>query len=99
METEALLSENDLDVTPFTKEQLHCVPRDMEIPGSEFTYRQDLTGECVFTIDPITAKDLDDAISCREMEDGNLEVGVHISDVAFYLSEGTVLDEVIDCVL
>nr|CAD7458063.1 unnamed protein product [Timema tahoe] len=51
--------------------------------------------ECIFTIDPLTARDLDDAVSCKELKNGNLEIGVHISDVTFFLEEGTPLDDVV----
>lgn len=50
--------------------------------------------QCIFTIDPATARDLDDAVSFRNLEgDEGVEIGVHISDVAFFLGENTPLDE------
>jgi exoribonuclease R len=50
--------------------------------------------QCIFTIDPATARDLDDAVSFRKLDDGEgFEIGVHISDVAFFLTENTPLDE------
>ncbi|PSN56992.1 hypothetical protein C0J52_04242 [Blattella germanica] len=51
--------------------------------------------ECIFTIDPLTARDLDDAVSCKRLENGNFLVGVHISDVSFFLKEGTPLDHAV----
>lgn len=54
--------------------------------------RQDLTQRCIFTIDPATAKDLDDAVSCRNLDNGNIEVGIHISDVTHYVIEDSDLD-------
>ena len=48
---------------------------------------------CIFTIDPPTAKDLDDALSWRCLPNGNSEVGVHIADVTYYLLEDTPLDQ------
>ncbi|XP_009871764.1 PREDICTED: DIS3-like exonuclease 2, partial [Apaloderma vittatum] len=50
--------------------------------------------ECIFTIDPSTAKDLDDALSCKQLPDGNFEVGVHIADVSYFVLEETALDKV-----
>lgn len=94
VESDALLRDNDLHVKPFTHEELKCVPKETKISKVEFLYRKDLRMSCIFTIDPATARDLDDAVSCRELEDGSLEVGVHISDVAYYLQEGTPLDKV-----
>ena len=46
-----------------------------------------------FTIDPKDAKDFDDALSFKELPNGNYEVGIHIADVSHYLQEGTILDD------
>jgi protein SSD1 len=54
--------------------------------------RKDLRGERVFTIDPETAKDLDDAVSIKLNEDGTYDVGVHITDVSFFVKPNTALD-------
>jgi ribonuclease R len=53
--------------------------------------RLDLTGECIYTIDPFDAKDHDDAISVSKIQ-GGYRLGVHIADVSFYVPEGSVLD-------
>jgi ribonuclease R len=53
--------------------------------------RLDLTGECIYTIDPFDAKDHDDAISISETQRG-YRLGVHIADVSFYVPEGSALD-------
>lgn len=97
VETAALLAEHNLDVTPFPPEILaqSGVSMDETIPEVEFGYREDLRKECIFTIDPLTARDLDDAVSCKELPNGNLEVGVHISDVAFYLKDNTKLNDLV----
>ncbi len=63
----------------------HIWPED--IKGRE-DYREILT----FTIDPETAKDFDDAISYRRLDNGNFEVGVHIADVSHYVTPGSILD-------
>ena len=51
---------------------LSCLPidRPWSIPRREFEYRRDLRSQCVFTIDPSTARDLDDAVSCEQLDDG-----------------------------
>lgn len=54
--------------------------------------RLDLRGELIFTIDGIDARDFDDAVSLRVLENGNYYLGVHIADVAHYVKEGTALD-------
>jgi DIS3-like exonuclease 2 len=49
---------------------------------------------CIFTIDPATARDLDDALSYRKLEGGGYEIGVHIADVTFFLKPETELYDV-----
>lgn len=63
-----------------------------EITDEEVARRLDLRDVLTFTIDPITAKDFDDALSFRYLENGELEVGVHIADVSHYVKPGTKLD-------
>jgi ribonuclease R len=54
--------------------------------------RKDLTDLPTFTIDPVTARDYDDAISARREDDGSIRVWVHIADVSAYVRPGTVLE-------
>jgi len=50
---------------------LSCLPSmPWDVPASELSYRRDLRSQCVFTIDPSTARDLDDAVSCEQLADG-----------------------------
>lgn len=53
---------------------------------------RDFRGVATFTIDPADAKDFDDALSVRMLENGNVEVGVHIADVAYFVRPGTAID-------
>lgn len=55
--------------------------------------RKDFRGTLTFTIDPVDAKDFDDALSYRTLDDGKIEVGIHIADVSFYVKPGTALDQ------
>jgi ribonuclease R len=55
--------------------------------------RRDFRDHAVFTIDPIDAKDFDDAISFKKLENGNYEVGIHIADVSYYVKPGMALDD------
>ena len=55
--------------------------------------RLDLTGETIITIDPVDARDFDDAISLTREDDGNWRLGVHIADVAHFVQPGTLLDK------
>lgn len=54
--------------------------------------RLDLTGETIVTIDPVDARDFDDAISLSQSKDGHWHLGVHIADVAHFVQPGTALD-------
>ena len=64
-----------------------------EIPADEIARRIDFRGVPTFTIDPADAKDFDDALSIRKLEDGKWEVGVHIADVTHYVKEGDIINE------
>jgi len=64
-----------------------------EIPASEIKNRKDFRGVTTFTIDPVDAKDFDDALSISMLKNGRWEIGVHIADVSFYVPEGSVLDK------
>ena len=55
--------------------------------------RRDFRDILTFTIDPTDAKDFDDALSFRQLENGNFEVGVHIADVTHYVRPGDIVDE------
>jgi ribonuclease R len=55
--------------------------------------RKDFRGIPTFTIDPADAKDFDDALSVRRLEDGNVEVGIHIADVSYFVTPGTAIDK------
>ena len=55
--------------------------------------RKDFRNTPTFTIDPIDAKDFDDAISFKKLENGHYEIGVHIADVSYYVKPTSALDE------
>ncbi|MBK8349625.1 MAG: ribonuclease R [Saprospiraceae bacterium] len=63
------------------------------ITDAEIRKRRDFRDVVTFTIDPLTAKDFDDAVSYQVLENGSIEIGVHIADVTHYLQEGTALDK------
>ena len=73
------------DIDPVTKEWI--------IPQSEIDKRLDLREKRIFTIDPITAKDLDDALSIDKISEKIYEIGVHIADVSFFVKQGSDLDK------
>ncbi|MFM7595459.1 MAG: ribonuclease R [Flavobacteriales bacterium] len=64
-----------------------------EITAQEIAKRLDLRSITTFTIDPVDAKDFDDALSIERLENGNLKIGVHIADVGHYIQEGSALDK------
>lgn len=66
---------------------------DRSINDEEVSKRWDMRGITTFTIDPKDAKDFDDALSIRKLENGNWEIGVHIADVSHYVIPGTLLDD------
>jgi ribonuclease R len=64
------------------------------ISEKEISKRRDFRNILTFTIDPVDAKDFDDAISLRVLKNGNYEIGVHIADVSHYVEPGTALDDI-----
>ena len=65
----------------------------LEISDEELSKRLDFREENVFTIDPVDAKDFDDALSVKKLHNGNLKIGVHIADVSHYVQKDSALDK------
>lgn len=65
-----------------------------QVSREELKKRKDYRDILTFTIDPADAKDFDDAISIRNLDNGNYEIGVHIADVSHFVNPGTLLDKV-----
>lgn len=64
-----------------------------KLTKEDMSTRRDFRNVLTFTIDPEDAKDFDDALSYRILDDGNVEIGVHIADVSYYVTPGTALDK------
>jgi len=64
----------------------------MEIPAEEIKKRRDFREITTFTIDPVDAKDFDDALSVKKLSNGNWEVGVHIADVTHYVKPNSIIE-------
>lgn len=64
-----------------------------EIQAQEYSYREDFRKVTTFTIDPLEAKDFDDALSIRQLSNGHWEIGVHIADVTFYVKPKSIIDQ------
>jgi ribonuclease R len=63
------------------------------ITEAELKDRRDFRNTATFTIDPADAKDFDDALSFKKLENGNYEIGVHIADVSHYVTPNSALDK------
>ena len=77
---------------PYEVEQ-YANQLDTSIKAEEIAKRRDMRNTLTFTIDPKDAKDFDDALSFKILENGNYEIGIHIADVSHYLQPDTLLDE------
>ena len=92
-EMHAILAEYDLPLR-FPESVLKAAEKiPDQISEDEILRRRDMRGVTTFTIDPLDAKDFDDALSIRKLENGFWEVGVHIADVSHYVLPGTILDD------
>jgi DIS3-like exonuclease 2 len=104
-EIQALLMQNRVDHGDFAPEVLRQVDEsvqsgllfdkgNMEWKPTPDMYkgRRDYTKERIFTIDPTTARDLDDALHIKQLPDGRIEVGVHIADVSHFVTPGSAVD-------
>ena len=65
----------------------------VKITAEEIAKRRDFRSITTFTIDPVDAKDFDDALSIQKLENGNWEIGVHIADVSHYVKPGSMIDK------
>nr|XP_016439123.1 PREDICTED: exosome complex exonuclease RRP44 homolog A-like [Nicotiana tabacum] len=95
-ETEVVLIENDIDARPFSVQVLACLPPlPWSVSSQDLTnpIRQDLRHLRVCSVDPPGCRDIDDALHCMPLPNGNFEVGVHIADVTNFVHPGTPLDD------
>lgn len=93
IEMKSILVNNgfQLDFTDEVMKEAEALPD--AVTEMDMMQRLDLRGVTTFTIDPDTAKDFDDALSLRYLENGDCEIGIHIADVTHYLEPGTELDK------
>ena len=66
---------------------------DVTISDDEIKRREDCRSTTTFTIDPVDAKDFDDALSYKQLDNGNVEIGVHIADVSHYVTPHSPIDK------
>lgn len=91
-EMHAILAEYGLPTEFPIEVEAYAQALDTSIHAEEVAKRKDMRDTLTFTIDPKDAKDFDDALSYRILENGNHEIGIHIADVSHYVQEGTILD-------
>ncbi|WP_026712833.1 ribonuclease R [Flavobacterium daejeonense] len=92
-EIHAILAEYGLPAEFPIEVETYAQKIDTSISDEEIAKRRDMRDTLTFTIDPKDAKDFDDALSFKKLENGNYEIGIHIADVSHYLEEGTILDD------
>ncbi len=92
-EIHAILAEYGLPYDFPVEVEVFAQKIDTAIHPEEIAKRRDMRDTLTYTIDPKDAKDFDDALSFKKLENGNFEIGIHIADVSHYLQEGTILDD------
>ena len=92
VEMQSILAEFDFPLS-FPEEVEKAAQKiPVEIPNEEIAKRRDFRSTTTFTIDPADAKDFDDALSIKKLDNGNYEIGVHIADVAHYVIQNGSID-------
>ncbi|KAJ8003405.1 hypothetical protein DPEC_G00147980 [Dallia pectoralis] len=93
-ETEVLLLEHDVPHQDFSQAVLSFLPKmPWNITQEDMAVREDLRLLTVCSVDPPGCTDIDDALHCRDLANGNQEVGVHIADVSHFIRPGNALDQ------
>src|SRR5574344_722396 len=87
----SILSEYDFPLE-FPKEVESAASKIKNPSEKDFEGRRDFRSTLTFTIDPADAKDFDDALSYKQLPNGNIEVGVHIADVSYSVRPNTPID-------
>lgn len=93
VEMESILAAHEypIDFPDEVEKEAAKVP--VKIKAEEIKKRRDFRKVFTITIDPADAKDFDDAISLRKLDNGHWEVGVHIADVSYYVRPGSAIDQ------
>lgn len=93
LEMNSILINEGFDIV-FSEEVLKAASNlSSKLTDDDLKQRKDLRALPTFTIDPVDAKDFDDAISYRTLENGHAEIGVHIADVSHFVKEGSEIDK------
>lgn len=97
VENEVILLEHSVDVNPFSQKIINSLPNEntqLKVTEEDLKHRKDLRGINICSIDPPGCKDIDDALHCRVLPNGDYEVGVHIADVTHYIKAGGEVDRI-----
>ncbi|KAK2159602.1 hypothetical protein LSH36_150g04005 [Paralvinella palmiformis] len=93
-ENEVLLLEHDVPHSSFSGAVLKCLPSlPWIITDDDLTHRVDVRHLPICSVDPPGCTDIDDALHCIELSNGNYQVGVHIADVSHFIRPGTAIDK------
>lgn len=92
-EIHSILAEYGLPYEFPTEVEHYADTLDTSIKAQEIAKRRDMRDVLTFTIDPKDAKDFDDALSFKLLDNGNYEIGIHIADVSHYVQPDTILDD------
>lgn len=93
VESAVILHEHGVITRDFSEQVLQCLPKpDFKPTEDEIAKRWDLRSVVVCSVDPPGCKDIDDALSCELLPNGNFRVGVHIADVTYFVAPDSPID-------
>lgn len=93
-ENQVLLLEHDIPHSTFSEAVLDCLPNlPWSISAQDVSERVDLRNVAICSVDPPGCTDIDDALHCLKLPNGNFQVGVHIADVSHFIRPGTAIDK------
>eukprot|EP00916_Digyalum_oweni_P023777 GHVL01039402.1.p1 GENE.GHVL01039402.1~~GHVL01039402.1.p1 ORF type:complete len:738 (-),score=153.59 GHVL01039402.1:261-2474(-) len=92
-ESNVILHEHGCYTREFSRAVMQCLPpKDFVIPEDEISKRLDLRDEICMSVDPPGCRDIDDALSCKTLSNGNFKIGCHIADVTHFVKAGSDID-------
>ena len=92
-ELNSIIAKNEITIEFSDEVKEYAKNISEKIDEKEIKLRRDFRKKNTFTIDPVDAKDFDDALSFEKIDENNYEIGIHIADVSFYVKPSTILDK------
>ena len=92
-ELNSIIAKNEITIEFSDEVKEYAKNISEKIDEKEIKQRRDFRKKITFTIDPVDAKDFDDALSFEKIDENNYEIGIHIADVSFYVKPSTILDK------